>query len=376
MFAERQGQGRQSGERSPVSERGDRSRFGGGVELPGMEDVLMSNRSSTTSTVAATPAMTPALSAMAKPDLVMFEETEVIDDVEEVADEVEFHVPPAPSAATPGAGTVVRAASPVSIRRETFESDRMVQEEQHYQTHEREGGVYPGVAVVEEETHLQSPHPSISTQQYPPPPPHHHHQEQEQEQYPQEYHQHDTDMETDKHDMHAPSSSASTNVPLGAVSREVAPSSAVMDDGEATQPETSHPAPEATSSAPVVATAVASTSAAAVSGISLAITNKALDSGKKTRDSKERHDALKAQEDAKIEELKKTIADLQRQEQDIIRSLRGMGTPSEIISRHIHQLHEYNDIKDVGQVILGKCAELEGTTIKKQYENFGLDMDD
>ncbi|KAK3827091.1 MAG: DNA repair protein [Linnemannia elongata] len=86
--------------------------------------------------------------------------------------------------------------------------------------------------------------------------------------------------------------------------------------------------------------------------------------------------ATRAKEDAKIEELKKTIADLQQQEQDIIRSLRGMGTPSEMISRHIHQLHEYNEIKDVGQVILGKCAELEGTTIKTQYENFGLDMDD
>lgn len=33
---------------------------------------------------------------------------------------------------------------------------------------------------------------------------------------------------------------------------------------------------------------------------------------------------------------------------------RGMGTPSEMISQHIHQLHEYNEIKDVGQVILGK----------------------
>ncbi|KAK3826389.1 MAG: DNA repair protein [Linnemannia gamsii] len=86
--------------------------------------------------------------------------------------------------------------------------------------------------------------------------------------------------------------------------------------------------------------------------------------------------ARAVQEDAKIEQLKKTIADLQKQEQDIIRLLRGVGTPSEMISTHIQQLHEYNEIKDVGQVILGKCAELEGTTIKKQYENFGLEMDD
>ncbi|KAF9539702.1 swi5-like zinc finger protein [Mortierella hygrophila] len=368
MFSERSG--RPSGERSPVSERGgERSRFGGGVEFPGMEDVLMSNRSSTTSAVAA-PAVTPATSSspnVTKPDLVMFEETEVIEDVEEeVADEVEFHIPPAPSTtepAAPGAGEGVataaaasRSASPVSIRRDTFESDRMMQEEQ-YRMQEK-AGVYPGI-VEEEETHFQSPLSSVPTQQYPP-------DHQEKEQYSQEYRQHDTDMETEEHHVHvhAPSSTAATT-------REIAVPSTPLGEEEMTQPQTTAYPPETTSSTPG---GVASTST--MSAISLSITNKALDSEKKKRDSKEHHDALKAQEDAKIEELKKTIADLQRQEQDIIRLIRGMGTPSEMISQHIHELHEYNEIKDVGQVILGKCAELEGTTIKTQYENFGLEMDD
>ncbi|KAF9147811.1 hypothetical protein BG015_010491 [Linnemannia schmuckeri] len=360
MFSERQG--RPSGERSPVSERGDRSRFGGGIELPGMEDVLMSNRSSTTSAVA-TPAVTPVASAsVTKPDLVMFEETEIVDDVEEVADEVDFHVPPAPSTAAPGTAVEVtataRAASPVSTRRETFESDRMIQEEQHYRTQENVGEVYPGVVKEEdekEETHLQSPLPSVPTQQYPTPPPLHH-PHQEQEQYSQEYHQYDTDMETEEHDVHvpAPSSTATT-------SREIATSLTLMEEEEKTQVETTthHPiSPETTSSTPI-AVAAASTSAVAASGISLSITNKALDSDRKKQDSKEQHDALKAQEDAKIEQLKKTIADLQQQEQDIIRSLRGVGTPSEMISRRIHQLHEYNEIKDVGQVILGKVQYIQ-----------------
>ncbi|KAF8936927.1 swi5-like zinc finger protein [Haplosporangium gracile] len=371
MFSERQG--RPSGERSPVSERGDRSRFGGSVELPGMEDVLMSNRSSTTS-AAATPSVTPMASSVTKPDLVMFEETEVVDDVEEVADEVEFHVPPAPSTATPGTAVGVtataRAASPVSTRRETFESDRMIQEGQHCPTQENAGDVYSFVVEEEEkeEKYLQSPLPSVPTQQYPPPPPPHHHPHQEQEQYSQEYHQHDTDMETEEHDVHVPAPSSTTMT-----SREITTSLTSREDEEMTAHHP--PPPETTSSTPIAATA-ASTSAAAVSGISLSITNKALDFDRKNRDLKEQHDALKAQEDAKIEQLKKTIADLQQQEQDIISSLRGVGTPSEMISRRIHQLHEYNEIKDVGQVILGKCAELEGTTIKEQYENFGLDMDD
>ncbi|KAG0241825.1 Swi5-domain-containing protein [Mortierella sp. GBAus27b] len=86
--------------------------------------------------------------------------------------------------------------------------------------------------------------------------------------------------------------------------------------------------------------------------------------------------ALKAKEDARIEELKATIKDLQRQEQEIIKGIRGEGTPSSIIDKHIRELHRYNEIKDAGQIILGKLAELEGTTIKKQYEIFGLDQDD
>ncbi|KAF9365847.1 swi5-like zinc finger protein [Mortierella sp. NVP85] len=86
--------------------------------------------------------------------------------------------------------------------------------------------------------------------------------------------------------------------------------------------------------------------------------------------------ALRAKEDAKITELKATIKDLQRQEQEIMKAIRGEGTPSDIIDRHIKQLHRYNEIKDAGQIILGKCAELEGTTIKKQYEIFGLDPED
>ncbi|XP_047625252.1 DNA repair protein SWI5 homolog [Phacochoerus africanus] len=43
---------------------------------------------------------------------------------------------------------------------------------------------------------------------------------------------------------------------------------------------------------------------------------------------------------------------------------------------HIAQLHEYNDIKDVGQMLLGKLAVIRGVTTKELYPEFGLDMDD
>ncbi|KAG0002949.1 hypothetical protein BGZ79_002008 [Entomortierella chlamydospora] len=75
-------------------------------------------------------------------------------------------------------------------------------------------------------------------------------------------------------------------------------------------------------------------------------------------DSQEDQESFKpthqTKEDAQIEELKAAILELQRQEREIIQSIRGEGTPSEIISRHIKQLHRYNEIKDAGQIILGK----------------------
>ncbi|XP_062063442.1 DNA repair protein SWI5 homolog [Lepus europaeus] len=43
---------------------------------------------------------------------------------------------------------------------------------------------------------------------------------------------------------------------------------------------------------------------------------------------------------------------------------------------HITQLHEYNDIKDVAQMLLGKLAVIRGVTTKELYPEFGLDMND
>ncbi|XP_007942554.1 DNA repair protein SWI5 homolog [Orycteropus afer afer] len=43
---------------------------------------------------------------------------------------------------------------------------------------------------------------------------------------------------------------------------------------------------------------------------------------------------------------------------------------------HISQLHEYNDIKDVGQMLLGKLAIIRGVTTKELYPEFDLDVND
>ncbi|KAJ2459036.1 swi5-like zinc finger protein, partial [Coemansia sp. RSA 2322] len=45
-------------------------------------------------------------------------------------------------------------------------------------------------------------------------------------------------------------------------------------------------------------------------------------------------------------------------------------------NEHIDRLHRYNDIKDAGQVLFGKLAELQGKTVKEVYEEYGVDLAD
>ncbi|XP_073243999.1 uncharacterized protein [Porites lutea] len=48
----------------------------------------------------------------------------------------------------------------------------------------------------------------------------------------------------------------------------------------------------------------------------------------------------------------------------------------EELQQHIDKLHEYNEIKDVGQLLIGKLAEIDGTTTKDMYKEFGLNLED
>ncbi|XP_056592821.1 DNA repair protein SWI5 homolog [Triplophysa dalaica] len=52
------------------------------------------------------------------------------------------------------------------------------------------------------------------------------------------------------------------------------------------------------------------------------------------------------------------------------------GFVEEELDKHIDLLHEYNDIKDITQTLLGRLAGLRGVTTRDLYNDFGLELDD
>ncbi|KAM4532186.1 DNA repair protein SWI5 homolog [Fundulus diaphanus] len=73
------------------------------------------------------------------------------------------------------------------------------------------------------------------------------------------------------------------------------------------------------------------------------------------------------------------VAELQRKKSQLdseIAQLEEQGYRVEELDQHIDKLHEYNDIKDIGQTLLGRIAALRGTTTRELYAHFGLELDD
>ncbi|KFQ76829.1 DNA repair protein SWI5, partial [Phoenicopterus ruber ruber] len=73
-----------------------------------------------------------------------------------------------------------------------------------------------------------------------------------------------------------------------------------------------------------------------------------------------------------IEELKQKDLVLDQE----IAQLLSEGYSLEELEKHISLLHEYNDIKDAGQMLLGKLAVIRGVTTKQLYPEYDLELSD
>ncbi|XP_010114083.1 PREDICTED: DNA repair protein SWI5 homolog, partial [Chlamydotis macqueenii] len=73
-----------------------------------------------------------------------------------------------------------------------------------------------------------------------------------------------------------------------------------------------------------------------------------------------------------IEELKRKDLALDQE----IAQLLSEGYSLEELEKHISLLHKYNDIKDAGQMLLGKLAVIRGVTTKQLYPEYDLELSD
>jgi len=73
--------------------------------------------------------------------------------------------------------------------------------------------------------------------------------------------------------------------------------------------------------------------------------------------------------------LEEEIERLQEEEKKLKDVHSGTDVEADMLA-YIDLLHRYNELKDAGQILLGKLAEIEGVTTKDMYERYSLDLED
>ncbi|KAJ5263809.1 hypothetical protein N7478_011414 [Penicillium angulare] len=75
--------------------------------------------------------------------------------------------------------------------------------------------------------------------------------------------------------------------------------------------------------------------------------------------------------------LRSSIAKLQDQEAQLVKEIAETkanlrGDPTATVERHIHLLHEYNEIKDVAQGLMGMIADTKGVRVVEIHKEYGV----
>ncbi|KAF8463596.1 Swi5-domain-containing protein [Kalaharituber pfeilii] len=111
--------------------------------------------------------------------------------------------------------------------------------------------------------------------------------------------------------------------------------------------------------------------------------SKALNSSSKEPAEDETQIAPKTADDRRLESLKSQSADLEKQLEEVLAKQKGVNSmlknpsnPEATVKRHISLLHQFNEIRDVAQGLLGLIAENRGVRVQDIYLEFGLDPDD
>nr|CAB3266746.1 DNA repair protein SWI5 homolog [Phallusia mammillata] len=71
-----------------------------------------------------------------------------------------------------------------------------------------------------------------------------------------------------------------------------------------------------------------------------------------------------------------SLKDLVKNQEKEIRELEEEGLREEDLQIHIDKLHEYNEIKDIGQLVIGRLAIQLQTTTRALYPKFNLNLED
>ncbi|XP_015927314.1 DNA repair protein SWI5 homolog isoform X2 [Parasteatoda tepidariorum] len=84
-------------------------------------------------------------------------------------------------------------------------------------------------------------------------------------------------------------------------------------------------------------------------------------------------------ENISLEELKKSTLEMWQKSEDMkqeIAKLENEGCSEDQYKWYIDKLHEYNEVKDAAQIVMGQIAIIEETTVKKIHEQFGMTEND